>query len=137
MIDGETMKDEEGNMVVTKLAEETLQQLAVLTGGTYVRASNQSVGLDEILKRIKAMEKHNNLLPEELMYTAPFTISNKDFEFLREEVIQLIQKLIATADKTKNERLACLNIDLFFVSRKVDCKLILILRYLNKRNWDL
>lgn len=56
-IDGEMMKDEEGNMVVTKLSEETLQQIAVLTGGAYIRATNQSVGLDEILKRIKAMEQ--------------------------------------------------------------------------------
>lgn len=56
-INGEMMKDEDGNIVVSKLAEEMLQQLAVLTGGTYVRATNQSVGLDEILKRIKAMEK--------------------------------------------------------------------------------
>lgn len=56
-IDGEMMKDEEGNMVVTKLSEETLQQIAVLTGGTYIRATNQSVGLEEILKRIKAMEQ--------------------------------------------------------------------------------
>ncbi len=65
--------------------------------------------------RIKAFEKHNNLLPEELMYTAPFTISNKDFETFREEVVKLIQKLIKTAEKTTGERLACLNIDLFFV----------------------
>lgn len=56
-INGEMMKDDEGNMVVTKLSEETLQQIAVLTGGTYVRATNQSVGLEEILKRIKAMEQ--------------------------------------------------------------------------------
>lgn len=56
-IDGEMMKDDEGNMVVTKLSEETLQQIAVLTGGTYIRATNQSVGLEEILKRIKAMEQ--------------------------------------------------------------------------------
>ncbi len=32
-----------------------------------------------------------------------------------EEVIKLIQKLISTAGKTRNERLACLNVDLFFV----------------------
>lgn len=56
-INGEMMKDDQGNMVVTKLAEEMLQQIAVLTGGTYVRATNQSVGLEEILKRIKTMEQ--------------------------------------------------------------------------------
>lgn len=58
-INGEMMKDDQGNMVVTKLSEEVLQQIAVLTGGMYVRASNQSVGLDEILKRIKLMEKQD------------------------------------------------------------------------------
>lgn len=56
-INGEMMKDEQGNMVVTKLSEETLQQLAVLTGGMYIRATNQSVGLQEILNRINEMEK--------------------------------------------------------------------------------
>lgn len=56
-IDGQMIKDEEGNMVVSKLSEETLQQIAVITGGTYVRATNQSVGLDEILRRIGEMEK--------------------------------------------------------------------------------
>lgn len=56
-INGEMIKDDDGNIVVSKLGEEMLQQIAVLTGGTYVRATNQSVGLDEILKRIKAMEK--------------------------------------------------------------------------------
>lgn len=56
-INGEMIKDEQGNMVVSKLDETTLQQIAVITGGAYVRATNQSVGLDEILKRINEMEK--------------------------------------------------------------------------------
>lgn len=65
--------------------------------------------------RLKAIEKHNNMSNEDLMYTAPFTISNSDFGLLREKIIQFIEQFIKTADKTKNERLACLNIDLFFV----------------------
>ena len=56
-IDGETMKDENGQIVVSKLDEQTLQQIAVLTGGSYVRASERSVGLDEILRQINQMEK--------------------------------------------------------------------------------
>ena len=51
------MKDENGQMVVSKLDEQTLQQIAVLTGGSYVRASDRTVGLDEILKQIGQMEK--------------------------------------------------------------------------------
>lgn len=56
-IGGETIKDEDGQMVVSKLDEQTLQQIAVLTGGSYVRASERSVGLDEILRQIGRMEK--------------------------------------------------------------------------------
>lgn len=56
-IGGESIKDENGQMVVTKLDEQTLQQIAVLTGGSYVRATERSVGLSEILSQIGQMEK--------------------------------------------------------------------------------
>ncbi len=56
-IGGEFIKDSTGQIVVSKLDEELLQQIAVLTGGGYIRASEQSVGLNEILNQIKAMEK--------------------------------------------------------------------------------
>lgn len=56
-IDGQMIRDEQDNIVVSKLDEQTLQQIAVLTGGAYVRATSQSVGLDEILRRISEMEK--------------------------------------------------------------------------------
>ncbi len=57
VIDGEYMKDSEGDMVVTKLGEEMLQQIAKSTDGAYVRATNQSIGLDEIVRSINAMEQ--------------------------------------------------------------------------------
>ncbi len=56
-IDGEMMKDSTGNIVVSRLDEQMLQQIAVLTGGSYVRATPQSLGLDEILRQINSMEK--------------------------------------------------------------------------------
>ncbi len=55
-IDGEMIKDENDQMVVSRLDQETLQQIAVLTGGAYVRASQQSVGLDKILSEINKMQ---------------------------------------------------------------------------------
>jgi Ca-activated chloride channel family protein len=51
-IGGEFIKDEEGNMVVTKLDEQVLQQVAVSTGGGYIRATNQNMGLTEIIKEV-------------------------------------------------------------------------------------
>ena len=46
-----------GEMVVSKLNEQMLEQIASTTGGAYVRATKQSIGLDEIVKSIDAMEK--------------------------------------------------------------------------------
>lgn len=56
-IGGQILKDSTGQIVVSKLDEQMLQQIAVETGGVYVRATDQSVGLDEILKRIDQMQK--------------------------------------------------------------------------------
>ncbi len=56
-INGEYMTDNEGNMVVTKLGEEMLQQIAQSSDGAYVRATNQSLGLDEMVRSINAMEQ--------------------------------------------------------------------------------
>ena len=56
-IDGEFVKDENGEMVVSKLNEQMLEQIATSTEGAYVRATKQSIGLDEIVKSINDMEK--------------------------------------------------------------------------------
>ena len=56
-IGGEFIKDENGKMVVSKLGEQMLQEIASSTEGAYVRASKQSIGLEEIVKSINQMEK--------------------------------------------------------------------------------
>ncbi len=56
-INGEIIKDENDQIVVSKLDEKTLSEVAGLTDGVYVRSSERSVGLDEIYKHIQAMEK--------------------------------------------------------------------------------
>ena len=55
-INGEIMEDNEGKMVVTKLGEPLLQQLAEATGGIYTRSRNESFGLEEIISRLDEME---------------------------------------------------------------------------------
>lgn len=56
-IGGEFVKDENGEMVVSKLGEQMLEQIAAATDGAYVRASKHSIGLEEIVKSINQMEK--------------------------------------------------------------------------------
>lgn len=52
--DGELLKDENGEIVVSKLDEATLQKIALETDGAYIRSTAASVGLQEITERIAA-----------------------------------------------------------------------------------
>jgi Ca-activated chloride channel family protein len=60
------LKDIDGNTVITRLDEDILKKIAIASGGTYVRASNSDIGLDEIYGKIKQMKKQEL---ESTMYT--------------------------------------------------------------------
>ena len=74
-IDGEFIKDEQGDMVVSKLDEQMLEQIALTTGGAYIRATNRSLGLDEIVQKINEVEK------KELTSTV-FEDFNEQYQYL-------------------------------------------------------
>ena len=50
-------KDHEGNIVVSKLNESMLQEIAMIGQGIYIRANNSRTGLDELFKEINQLEK--------------------------------------------------------------------------------
>lgn len=60
------LTDQEGNIVMTRLDETTLRQIASVAGGTYVRATGAEFGLNNILNEIANMEKTEF---ESLVYT--------------------------------------------------------------------
>jgi Ca-activated chloride channel homolog len=60
------LKDIDGKTVISRLEEEILRQVAVAANGSYVRASNSNIGLDEIFSQIKKMKKQEL---ESTMYT--------------------------------------------------------------------
>ncbi len=55
-IKGGYLKDKNGDMVVTRLDEETLRKVASVGGGAYVHAGNDEFGLNPIIKSIRNME---------------------------------------------------------------------------------
>ncbi len=55
-LNGELMKDRDGNIVVTRLDEDTLRKIAREGGGAYVHAGNEEFGLNPIVEDIKKME---------------------------------------------------------------------------------
>ena len=54
---GGLMKDKDGQIVVTKLDEETLKSIAEAGGGIYVRASDTNFGLGDIIEKVRELKK--------------------------------------------------------------------------------
>lgn len=66
-MNGELLKDKDGNIVVTRLDEETLRKVASAGGGAYAHAGNDEFGLTPIISDIRKMEdeEYNSVVFEE------------------------------------------------------------------------
>lgn len=92
------LKDRDGNTVITKLDEDILKKIAASTGGSYIRASSSSIGLDEIFKNIRKMKKEEL---ESKMYTE----YNDQFQFFAALTVFLLLLEFMVMDR-RNRRLA-------------------------------
>lgn len=100
-------------------------QLVLEKDGVFKQGSN-STHLDRnspfIIKhhtnwRLKAIEAIEKLSEEELMYSANFSISKKDFTKLREEMVQVIQVFLKTVKDSPGEDIAYFNLDFCWIKR--------------------
>jgi len=66
-LDGELIKDSEGNIVVSKLDEKTLKDVAEAGNGAYVHAGNGEFGLNPIIDDLRKLEdeEYNSVVFEE------------------------------------------------------------------------
>ena len=55
-VNGELLRDQDGNIVVTKLDENTLREVAKAGNGLYVRAGNEEFGLNPVISEIRKLE---------------------------------------------------------------------------------
>ncbi len=101
-IGGEFIKDERGEMVVSKLNEQMLMQIAEATGGAYVRATKQDIGLDEVVREINSMEQSE-------LSTVRFEEYNEQYQYLLLAALVLLLAEFLLLDR-RNPLLAHLNI---------------------------
>ena len=86
-------KDRDGNIVITKLDDNLLRQIAEIGDGIYRRASNSNVGLDEIFEDINKAEKSE-------IDSKVFTDYEDQFQwFLGAAIIILIIELLISSGK--------------------------------------
>lgn len=66
-MDGDLLKDSEGNIVVTRLDENTLRKVAEAGNGAYVHAGNEEFGLNPIIEDLRKLEQErfNSIVFEE------------------------------------------------------------------------
>ena len=66
-VDGQLLKDSDGEIVVSKLDEQTLKDIASAGNGIYVQAGNEEFGLNPIIEQIRSFEdeKFSSIVFEE------------------------------------------------------------------------
>ncbi|MGN0033691.1 MAG: VWA domain-containing protein [Candidatus Limimorpha sp.] len=90
-------KDKEGNIIITKLDDNLLRQIAEIGDGIYVRASNSNVGLDRIYEEIAAADKAE-------IESKVFTDYNDQFQwFVGAAIILLIIEILLSSGKKEWE----------------------------------
>ncbi|WP_413578751.1 TIGR02147 family protein [Bdellovibrio sp. HCB290] len=63
--------------------------------------------------RMKSIQKMDNRENDELFFTAPMSISQKDFAVIREKLTASIKDIVEVAKDSSAEEVVCLNIDFF------------------------
>ena len=65
--DGSLLKDKDANIVVTRLDDSTLRQIAQAGGGAYIHAGNEEFGLNPIINDLRRLEdeKYSSVVFEE------------------------------------------------------------------------
>ncbi len=97
------LKDANGNTVISRLDEDILKRIAITGNGSYVRANNTNIGLDQIYADIRKMKKQE-------LESTQYTEYNDQFQVFAAMALFLLVAEFIIMDR-KNRRLA--NIRLF------------------------
>ncbi|MBO2523007.1 MAG: hypothetical protein CW336_03995 [Bacteroidetes bacterium] len=90
-------KDKDGNIIITKLDDHILRQIAEIGDGLYVRASNSNVGLDKIYEDINKTEKSE-------IESSVFTDYDDQFQwFVGAAILLLIIEILLSSGKKEWE----------------------------------
>lgn len=67
--------------------------------------------------RLRAIEASDKMTAEEMMYTAPLSLSVNDFKKLRSRLAEVVKEVTDVAIKSEAEDMACFNLDFFWIQK--------------------
>lgn len=80
---------------------------------TFLPAESPLISRHHMNWRMKAIERHPRLLPDELAFSAPVTVAEKDVSKIRKLCLDLIESVSKQVAESPSETLACINVDWF------------------------
>ncbi len=83
---------------------------------THIPSDSPLVKNHHLNWRLKSLDFIRNVSENELAFTAPFSISHKDFAVIKNKLLEMIQEISKTVNDSDAELVACLNLDYFFVT---------------------
>lgn len=87
------------------------------TSSTFITRESPHIHKHHTNWRLLALQTSNVLEEKEIMFTAPMSISKKDFLKIQNELMNMISKLSETIKESEAEEIACLNLDFFKIRR--------------------
>ncbi len=87
------------------------------TQHTHVERGSPHLSRHHMNWRIQALERVENLSDEELQFTSPISISKKDFEKVRELLVNSINDSFKIVKASPAEDVACITLDLFWIRK--------------------
>lgn len=82
---------------------------------THIGADSPMVARHHQNWRLRGFEKMGALMPSELFYTMPVTLSDSDALLIRKKLIEYIEQIVKIVDPSSPETFCCLNLDWFKV----------------------
>lgn len=82
---------------------------------TFLPADSPLISRHHMNWRMKAIERHPRLETDELAFSAPLTIAEKDLSEVKKMCLDFIQEISKKVSSSEAEKLACINIDWFMV----------------------
>jgi len=98
-------------LVERGLCQEKDGRISIGVTATHVDAASPLVNSHRRNWRMKGLERFSELGPHDLFYSSPYSLSQKDADFIRKELVKLVADCSKRVADSPAEKLYCLNLD--------------------------